>query len=265
MELKGIFWVFSFLLGLCVGSFINVVAWRWPRGQSVVYPSSHCPKCQEKISWFDNIPLLSYLLLRGKCRSCGEKISLRYPVIELISGLLSVLAFWCFGLSIWYLIYYGFLSALFTASIIDLEHRLIPDEISIGGAVLGVGIAFLPSHLLTPLETFFGAVVGFLLIFIIAQLYYLFTKREGMGMGDAKLLGMIGAFLGWRALGGIVFLGSLLGIIIGSVAIIAQGKGRFFKIPFGPFLSFSALIYILIWCGKVKLPFSHFFSYLLGL
>jgi len=265
MELEGIFGVFSFFFGLCIGSFINVVAWRWPREESIISPASHCPKCKAKISWYDNIPLLSYLLLRGRCRSCGEKISLRYPVIELASGLLSLFAYWCFGISIWYLVYYGFISALFTASIIDLEHRLIPDEISLGGAVLGVGIAFLPGHLLTPVDSLLGAFAGFLVIFIVAELYYLLTKREGMGMGDAKLLGMIGAFLGWKSLGAIIFLGSLSGVIIGAIVIIISRKGRFFKIPFGPFLSFSAVVYVLFWSGKVKLPYSNFFSYLMGL
>ena len=242
MELNITFWIFAFIFGLVVGSFINVVVWRLPREQSIIYPSSHCPKCKNPIAWYDNIPIISFLLLKGRCRHCGERISLRYPVIELISGFLSIICWWCFGMSVWFFVYYAFLCALFIASVIDLEHRLIPDEISISGAVIGVGLAFIPNSKITPLNAIIGAGAGFLVIFLVAELYYIFTKREGMGLGDAKLLAMIGAFLGWRSLWLVIFLGSLLGIIFGLVAILMKGEGRFYKIPFGPFLALGTFV-----------------------
>jgi leader peptidase (prepilin peptidase) / N-methyltransferase len=254
------FYLSALLFGLVTGSFLNVVAWRWPREESIVFPGSHCPKCGKAISWYDNIPVLSWIFLGGKCRFCREKISARYPVIELLSGMLSVLCFWCFGPTRLFFIYYAFLAALFAASIIDLEHRLIPDEISIGGAVVGMGLAFLPGGKITPLPAVIGAVAGFLVLFVVAESYYLMTKREGMGLGDANLLAMIGAFLGWRSLPAVIFIGSAVGTVIG-IFLIAASRDRLYKIPFGPFLSLGALCWVVIWSKGIHIslgPFGRF-------
>jgi leader peptidase (prepilin peptidase)/N-methyltransferase len=259
-QLNLTFYLAALFFGLVVGSFLNVVAWRWPREESIVYPGSHCPRCGKPIAWYDNIPVVSWLLLRGRCRSCREKISIRYPLIELASGSLSVLCFFCFGLSKAYFIYFAFASSLLAASIIDLEHRLIPDEISIGGAVVGLGLAFLPGARVEPSAALLGACAGFLLLFAVAQGYYLLTKREGMGLGDAKLLAMIGAFLGWRSLPLAIFAGSVLGSLVGLLLILAS-RDRFYKIPFGPFLSLGALLWLVLWAKNYQLnlgPFARF-------
>jgi leader peptidase (prepilin peptidase)/N-methyltransferase len=260
-QLMTTFYIEALIFGLVVGSFLNVVIWRWPREESIVYPGSHCVKCGKPIAWYDNIPLLSWIILRGKCRHCQERISIRYPLIELLSGLLSVLCFWCFGLSRWYFIYYAFAAGLLATSIIDLEHRLIPDEISIGGAVVGLGFAFLPGNKIDPFSALIGAIAGFLVLFIVGQGYYLLTRREGMGLGDAKLLAMIGAFLGWRSLPLTIFAGSLLGTIIGT-AIILFSRDRFYKIPFGPFLSLGALLWLAVWGKGIHVDLGSFSRFL---
>jgi len=257
-KLDFLFWTASFLFGLAIGSFLNVAIWRWPRKESIITPGSHCPKCHHPIAWYDNLPILSFVLLGGKCRHCQGKISLRYPLIELLSGILSVIAFWCFGPSKWYLVYYAFLASLLTASIIDLEHRLIPDEISIGGAVIAMGLSFLPGKKIAVFDSLVGAGAGFLILFLVAEVYYLITRREGMGLGDAKLLAMIGAFLGFRSLPLIIFIGPLLGAIIGIFFIVLSKEGRFYKIPFGPFLSLAGLVYLIIWSKNFHLPLGAF-------
>lgn len=238
--------VFAFLFGLAAGSFLNVVIHRLPRGESIIRPRSRCPQCFSQIAWYDNIPVFSFILLRGKCRRCGEKISWRYPVIELISGFLAFTMFLRFGLRPESLIYYAFAASLLAASMIDLYHKIIPDQISLGGMVTGVLISLIPGVGLKPSASLLGAAAGFLILFALIEGYYLFTKREGMGLGDAKLLGMIGAFLGWRALPGVVLIGSFSGLVIASYMIFLKGKGRYYKIPFGPFLSAGAVAWLFI-------------------
>jgi leader peptidase (prepilin peptidase)/N-methyltransferase len=248
------FYAAAFAFGLAIGSFLNVVIWRWPRKESIITPGSHCPKCGRPISWYDNLPVLSYIILGGKCRHCRERISLRYPLIELLSGIISVIAFWCFGMSPWYFVYYAFLAALLAASIIDLEHRLIPDEISLAGAVIGMGLSFLPGRKIALLDSLSGALAGFLILFAVSEIYYLVTRREGMGLGDAKLLAMIGAFLGLKSLPVVIFIGSFLGVLIGIFFIILSRQGRFYKIPFGPFLSLAGMVYLILWSRHLHLP-----------
>ena len=175
-----------------------------------------------------------------------------------MSGIISAITFWCFGPGPWYFVYYAFLASLFAASIIDLEHRLIPDEISIGGMVIGLGLSFLSEKKLTVFDSLIGALAGFLILFIVAEIYYLITRREGMGLGDAKLLAMIGAFLGFRSLPSVIFIGSALGVAIGIFFIVLSRQGRFYKIPFGPFLSLASFIYLVIWSRNIHLPFLTF-------
>jgi len=260
-QMPWFFYISALLFGLIVGSFLNVVVWRWPREESLITPGSHCPKCGKAISWYDNLPVLSWIILAGRCRSCKEPISVRYPLIELAVGLVSVLCFWCFGPSRWYFISFAFFAALFAASIIDLEHRLIPDEISIGGVIIGMGLAFLPGNRVSVSQSIAGAVLGFLILFIVAESYRLIAKKEGMGMGDAKLLAMIGAFLGWRSLPLVLFAGSTLGSVIG-VALILASRDRMYKIPFGPFLSVGALVWTVIESKGIHLGASSFGRFL---
>ncbi len=257
-KIELLFRILSFIFGTAIGSFLNVIIWRWPRKESIITPGSRCPKCGKPIAWYDNLPILSFILLAGRCRDCREKISFRYPLIELLSGILSLVAFWCFGPTRWYLIYFAFLSGLLAASIIDLEHRLIPDEISIGGAVFAIGLSFLPGNKIPVLDSLIGALAGFLILFLVAEGYYLIARREGMGLGDAKLLAMIGAFLGFRSLPLIIFIGPLLGSVVGIFFLALSKEGRYYKIPFGPFLAVAAMIYLVIWSRNIYLPLGAF-------
>ena len=183
----------------------------------------------------------------GRCRGCGSKISPQYPLVELFSGVLIVLLFERFGWSVEMPVYYGFISALLAASLIDLKYRIIPDRITLLFMALGLVL----SPFVLPV-TFTGSVAGILLgggvLFLIAYLYYLFKKTEGMGGGDIKLLAMIGAFIGWKGAFFTLFLGSFTGALVGGILILAQGRDAKYAVPFGPFLSFGAFIY-LIW-GK---------------
>jgi leader peptidase (prepilin peptidase)/N-methyltransferase len=233
----------AFLLGLFVGSFLNVVIWRVPRGESIVTPRSRCPECFRQIAWYDNIPVLSFILLRGRCRYCGAKISWRYPVVELISGFLALGMVWRFGVKLEALIYFAFAASLLSASVIDLYHKIIPDQVSLGGMLAGMMLSLLPDGV-HPTESLAGAAAGFFVIFLLIEVYRILTRREGMGLGDAKLLGMIGAFLGWRALPGVVLIGSLTGLLGAGYMILFRHKGRFYKIPFGPFLSTGAVAWV---------------------
>lgn len=266
MEMDQLSWVFnlfSVLLGLIVGSFLNVVVARVPHGQSVVRPRSKCPGCGATIAWYDNIPVLSYLLLRGKCRRCAAKISVRYPVIELLTGLLFLAATVRFGWSPLLLIRdWPFLAILVAVSFIDLEHRLIPDVLSLPGIVLGIATSWLDPRigLVTSLA---GGVIGFGFFYLLALGYYKATGRAGLGGGDVKLLAMLGAFLGPQG----VFVTILISSVFGSLVGIAWGwadrlktgkKGGMMTlaIPYGPFLVIGGLYYYLIG-DLVWLPFMN--------
>jgi len=233
--------VISVLFGAMVGSFLNVCISRLPKGESIVTPGSHCPDCGHPIKFYDNIPLISYLLLRGKCRSCKGAISAQYPLVEGVTALSSLLLFSKHGLSLSYLFYFSFIAALIVITVIDLYHQIIPDVISIPGIVVG-----LLGALIIPYITFFNSLIGILLgggsLFLVATLYQWLFKREGMGGGDVKLLAMIGAFLGWEAVILTILLSSLVGSITGIVIMALKGKDFKYAIPFGPFLSLGAVI-----------------------
>ena len=224
-----------------IGSFLNVCILRLPKGESIVTPGSHCPQCGKPIRFYDNIPLLSYILLGGKCRFCKTTISLQYPLIEGITALSSLLLFMKFGPSSSYLLYFSFVAALIVITVIDLFHQIIPDVISIPG----IGVGLLSSFIL-PQITFLNSLLGVLLgggsLLIVATLYQWLFKREGMGGGDVKLLAMIGAFLGWKAVILTILLSSLIGSITGIAIMIMQGRDFKYAIPFGPFLSLGAVI-----------------------
>lgn len=234
---------FSFITGAVVGSFLNVCICRLPRDESVVSPPSHCPHCDYRIRWFDNIPLLSYLALGGRCRSCHTKISLQYPLVELLSGLLSLALFLKFGPTLAYVVLFVFCSALVVITFIDLEHQIIPDEISLPGIVIGFILSFfLKGH--GWLNSLLGILLGGGSLLFVAYGYQLLTGKEGMGGGDIKLLAMMGAFLGWKSIPFIIFASSLIGSIIGVTIMVIQKKDSKLAIPFGPYLALGALLFI---------------------
>ena len=239
----------SIIFGALVGSFLNVCIHRVPKGESIVIPGSHCPHCKSPIKFYDNIPLISYLLLGGKCRNCHGTISIRYPLIEGVTALSSFFLFVRFGLSWSYLFYFAFVASLIVMTVIDLFHQIIPDVISLPG--IGVGLL---ASLILPGQTFLNSVIGILLgggsLFVVATLYQWLFKREGMGGGDVKLLAMIGAYLGWKAAVLTILLSSLIGSVTGMIVMVAKGKDFKYAIPFGPFLSLGAVI-SLFYGGKI--------------
>ena len=242
----------SFIFGASVGSFLNVCIARIPNGQSIVAPPSHCPKCKTAIALYDNIPLLSYLILRGRCRSCAEAISLRYFIVEFLMAALSLALFYRFGLSFVFFVNFVFVAALVVISFIDLDVRIVPDVISLPGMVMGfvlsVGAYFVignpPEIIPSPLSSVLGILTGGGFLLATAWIYEKITGVEGMGGGDIKLLAMIGAFLGWPSIPITIFLASLVGSLVGLVCMLLTGAGRRLALPFAPFLCSGALLFI---------------------
>jgi leader peptidase (prepilin peptidase)/N-methyltransferase len=230
----------AFVIGTIVGSFLNVCIHRIPSGQSIVFPASHCPHCDQPIAPYDNLPVISYVLLRGRCRSCRVRISPRYPFVEALSGFAAVASLAFDGTSPHSLIHFAFLAALIVITFIDLDHQIIPDPISLPGIVVGF-LAALVLGQPTWLASLFGIVLGGGVLWAVAEGYYRLTGREGMGGGDIKLLAMIGAFLGWKAVPVTLLIGSLGGTVIGFGLLLLQGRDTRTPIPFGPFLAFGAL------------------------
>jgi leader peptidase (prepilin peptidase)/N-methyltransferase len=203
-----------------------------------------CPSCQAKIAFYDNVPVASYLWLRGRCRHCGTAISLRYPLVELLSGLFAVAIFARYGLAWEGFFFYGLVAALLVITFIDIDYQVIPDVITYPGIGVGFLTSFVLGHI-TYKESLFGIILGGGILFLVASGYYLLTKREGMGGGDIKLLAMIGAFLGWKAVIFTIFVGSAIGTVAGAIlAIRSTEGGRRLAIPFGPFLSLGALLFL---------------------
>jgi len=234
------------VFGAAVGSFLNVVILRLPKeGASIVFPASHCPRCQHPLAWYENIPLFSFVALRGRCRSCRVAISWQYPLVELAMAILSVLVVYRFGLRLESLFYFLFCAALLVIIFIDIHHQIIPDQISLPGIVIGfVGSFFV--HTVTWQQSGLGILLGGGLLYAIAYGYYAMTGRDGMGGGDIKLLAMIGAFLGWQSLLFVVLASSMGGSVVGVVAMLKQKKGGLTRIPFGPFLALAALAYLFL-------------------
>ena len=236
--------VFSLIIGAVVGSFLNVVILRLPaEDESIVFPASRCPKCLQPLNWFDNIPIISFILLKKKCRSCGAPISWQYPLVELAMALLALALVFKFGLTPALPIYFVFSAALLVVIVIDLYHKIIPDTISLPGIVIGFACSFV-NPVITWEQSGIGLLIGGGVLYGVAAGYYLITKREGMGGGDIKLLAMIGAFLGWQSLPFVVFGSSVLGALVGIGAMAKQKKGGRTVIPYGPFLSIAALLYM---------------------
>ena len=243
----GIEVVLIFILGLIVGSFSNVCVYRIPRNESIVYPASHCPKCHTTIKPIDNIPLLSYILLKGRCRNCKSKISIRYPVVEFLTGFIYLQIYLVYGLSIQTLIYVILASSLIIISFIDLKEQIVPDVISLPGIVLGFIISFFVPYI-SFINSALGILVGGGIILIIGLAGSVIFKKEAMGGGDVKLAAMIGAFLGWRYIIISLFLGFFLGAIVGIVLILSKIKSREDVVAFGPFIVLGSLITLL--CGE---------------
>ncbi|MBU0943087.1 MAG: prepilin peptidase [Proteobacteria bacterium] len=236
--------VTAFLFGTIIGSFLNVVILRLPREDaSIVFPASHCPACLKALHWYENIPILSFLFLRGRCSHCNKKISFQYPLVELSMALFSAALVNQFGLSVTTAGYFLFCAALLVIIWIDIHHQIIPDIISLPGIIAGLLFSLI-SPALHWSDSLIGVLAGGGILYTIALFYYLWRRREGMGGGDIKLLAMIGAFLGWQALPFVIFASSLSGTVIGLLAMIKQKKGGQTRIPFGPFLSLAALAYI---------------------
>lgn len=242
---------FAFLLGAIVGSFLNVCVYRIPAGKSIVSPPSSCPHCGQLIRWYQNIPIISYLLLGGKCASCRAVIALRYPAVECLTGVLFLLVLYFFGFSLATPIYWLFVAALVVITFIDLDHQIIPDVISLSGIVVGFGCSFLIPWL-SWVDSLLGILLGGGILYAIAWGYEVLAKREGMGGGDIKLLAMLGAFMGWKAILPIVFLSSLLGTLVGVPLMLLRREGTRLALPFGPFLATAAVIYLFWGEGIVR-------------
>lgn len=248
----------AFVLGAIIGSFLNVCIYRIPEGLSVVSPPSSCPKCGHRIRWYENIPILSYLFLLGRCSSCRVKISFRYPAIEALTGILFVLVLYYFGFSTATLIYWLFVAALVVITFIDLDHQIIPDVISLPGIPVGFACSFFIPWL-PWLDSLLGILLGGGILFAVAWLYEVLAKREGMGGGDIKLLAMMGAFLGWKAVLPVIFIASLVGTLVGVPVMVLQKQDSRLAIPFGPFLALAALIY-LFWGEQIIYWYLHLFA-----
>jgi leader peptidase (prepilin peptidase)/N-methyltransferase len=239
-----LFWLMWFgVLGLCLGSFLNVVIWRLPRGISIILPTSACPACGAKIHWYDNIPIISYVVLRGRCRKCEVRISLRYPLIEALTGVVTVLVFWRFGISIQGAIRLLLVLLMIAVATIDAEHMIIPDEISLGGAAVGLGLSFIRGGV-EPLEALIGASAGAASLWLVRWVHMKIAKIEGMGLGDVKLAGTIGAFLGWYALPMVLLASTTSGLFVGGIFLAIKGKGARTPLPFGTFLAIGAIVYV---------------------
>jgi leader peptidase (prepilin peptidase)/N-methyltransferase len=231
------------VLGLCVGSFLNVCIYRLPRGQSLISPASRCPRCSKPLRWFDNIPVVSWIVLRGRCGQCSAAISPRYPVVEIVTALLWVLIAWLTPPG-WLLASRLLLgTALVVLFMIDLEHQLLPNAITLPGIVAGFAFSFVSGP--GPIDSLIGMFVGGGVLYAIAAGYYFLRKEEGMGMGDVKMLAMVGAFLGWRAVLLTLVLSSFAGAVIGVLIILWHRGDMRYALPFGTFLSLATLVAML--------------------
>jgi leader peptidase (prepilin peptidase) / N-methyltransferase len=229
-----------FVFGLIIGSFCNVVIYRLPQRKSIVAPGSRCGSCGNSIRPWDNIPLLSFVLLKGRCRFCKEPISLRYPAVEALSGLLYVLLYLRFGVTTTFAAYALLTSALVIVAFIDLDHKIIPNIMTLPGMAVGLSLSMgvLP---ITPPASLIGLMSGGAIFYLIALI-----SGGGMGGGDIKLIAMIGAFLGLPGVLFTIFVSALSGSVVGLVLMLLGRKGRKDRVPFGPFLAFGAILYMLV-------------------
>jgi leader peptidase (prepilin peptidase)/N-methyltransferase len=236
--------IFVFIFGLCIGSFLNVCIYRLPESKSIVQPRSMCPHCGTLIRFYDNIPIFSYIALRGRCRHCSAPIAWRYPVVELISGVFALGVYLSYGFRFEALVYYVFIATLLVITFIDIDHQIIPDVITLPG----IPVFFAASFALKQIgfvESILGILVGGGSLFLVAWLYHLLTKKEGMGGGDIKLLAMIGAVIGWKGVLFTIFVASAVGTLVGMLIMLKTRKTMKLAVPFGPFLALGGITYIL--------------------
>jgi leader peptidase (prepilin peptidase)/N-methyltransferase len=235
--------IVPFIFGAVVGSFLNVCIHRIPLGISVVSPPSRCPECKRHVPFYLNVPIISYFIIGGKCAFCRAPLSIKYPVVEALTGFFLAALFAKFGPGVELFLYFVFVSGLIVITFIDLDLQIIPDVISLPGIVIGfVASFFLPWP--GVVNSAIGIIGGGGVLLLIAQAYLKLTGTDGMGGGDVKLLAMIGAFLGWKGALLTLFAGSLIGALAGGVVILTSGKSSKHPIPFGPFLAAGALIYL---------------------
>ncbi|HZP42896.1 MAG TPA: prepilin peptidase [Candidatus Binatia bacterium] len=255
----------AFAFGACIGSFLNVCIHRLPADESVVRPGSRCPACARPIAWYDNVPIVSWLVLRARCRHCDAPISVRYPIVEAATGALAVLALLRFGPTLHAAVAFALSAALLLVTYVDVDHRFIPDEVSLPGILVGLGVAFVDHRGPTPAEAVAGVVLGGGVLWAVSWAYERATGVEGMGFGDVKLLAMIGAFLGWQAIPLVLLVaavsGSAAGILVmlssrarrtagrvrrrlgvRAMSAYARRAARRTAIPFGPFLALGAAL-----------------------
>lgn len=242
----------SFASGLCVGSFLNVCILRIPSGQSIVRPRSRCPACGKGIAWYDNLPVLSYLLLGGKCRHCRSTISLRYPLIELLTGLLFLAVWNRYGFTAQTPLYWVAISGLIFGSVVDLDHLILPDRVTLGGIASGLVLSALVPSLHGELvwsvalaRSAVGALAGAGILYAVAVAGRWWLKQDAMGLGDVKLLGAIGAWLGVQAVLFTLVVSSAIGALFGVILIAIGGLKWKSRIPFGPFIAGAAVVWML--------------------
>jgi leader peptidase (prepilin peptidase) / N-methyltransferase len=267
----------ALVLGLVIGSFLNVVILRLPQGGSISLPRSQCPNCKQLIHWYDNVPVVSYLILRGRCRKCKKGISARYPFIEALSGVVGVLLYFRLGLTLEWAIFFAFSASLIVLAFIDLDHRILPDRITLNGIWIGILVSIYlaqPSPLVARLfrsvgieganprlvaltASLLGALVGGGLLWGVAEAYLRLRGIEGMGFGDVKMMAMVGAFLGAPLALLTIMIGSLLGSLVGLVFIRLANKTREYELPFGTFLSFAGIIAVLYGDDLVRWYVEH--------
>jgi leader peptidase (prepilin peptidase)/N-methyltransferase len=227
-------------VGLAVGSFFNVVIHRLPRGASIAYPASKCPHCEHPLRWYDNIPVLGYLWLRGRCRHCRTPISIRYPIVEILTMVLFLVHLYVFGWTLLMGIRLAFACALLVLFAIDLEHQLLPNVITLPGIAAGLIVSVIaPPGLL---DAVLGAILGGGVLWLIGAAYWRATGQEGMGGGDVKMLAMIGAFLGWQLVLVTLVLSSVAGSVVGLLLIVTRRGSMKYALPYGTFLAIGALV-----------------------
>ena len=248
------------ILGLLLGSFLNVVVHRLPQGESIVHPPSRCPQCEHRLRPWENIPVLSWLLLRGRCHDCGVRISFRYPALELLTAAVTVLVAWELGWELRLIPALLLSWALLALTVIDLETQLLPDRITKPGILLGLllnatALVHPGLALVGPPEAVAGVVLGYGSLWLLAVGYHRWSGRHGMGGGDLKLLAMIGAWLGWQAVFLTLFIAALSGGVV-AMAYVLAGKGRDYAMPFGPYLALGGWL-MLLWPQQIIAGYLH--------
>jgi leader peptidase (prepilin peptidase)/N-methyltransferase len=226
--------------GAVIGSFLNVCIYRIPKGRSIVWPGSACGSCGHMLAWFENIPIVSYFVLRGRCRACRAAISLRYPFVEFLTAVMFAGAWWFYGPSVLLVSRLLFGCGLIVLFAIDLEYQLLPNVITIPGIVAGFAFSFLTAP--GWFDSAIGIVVGGGVLWAVAEGYYLVRHEEGLGMGDVKMLAMIGAFVGWKLTLMALMMASFAGSIVGVIFIVSRRGGLKYALPFGTFLALGAAL-----------------------